>query len=259
MTAFAADKAPRRIEIAVQSVMSLFVVPRVKGRPIGSATGFVVQSKQGPLLLTNRHVVTAHAPDPDGRPLTPDGVSPDELVIVQNRKGQLGSWVEKTEPLFEGDRPRWLEHPVLKGRADFVALPLSNLDDVELYPYSLDDSLGIVVGPADVVSVIGFPFGVSAQGLAVWDTGFVASDLDVDFGGLPVFLIDCRSRPGQSGSPVIAYRNGGAIHTAGAAMTATSGPVYRMLGVYSGRINAESDLGLVWRTSAINELINAAG
>ncbi|WP_428910707.1 hypothetical protein [Niallia sp. Krafla_26] len=44
---------------------------------------------------------------------------------------------------------------------------------------------------------------------------------------LPLLLIDhCRSRQGQSGSPVIAYRK-------------------------------ESDLGLVWKASAIKELIDS--
>lgn len=34
-----------------------------------------------------------------------------------------------------------------------------------------------------------------------------------------------------------------------------SGPTTRFLGIYSGRINAESDLGIVWKASAIAELI----
>ena len=34
-----------------------------------------------------------------------------------------------------------------------------------------------------------------------------------------------------------------------------TGPVERFIGIYSGRINAESDLGIVWKASAINELI----
>ena len=30
-----------------------------------------------------------------------------------------------------------------------------------------------------------------------------------------------------------------------------------LLGIYSGRINKESDLGIVWKTSAIKELIDS--
>ncbi|MBC7620700.1 MAG: hypothetical protein H7293_17245 [Candidatus Saccharibacteria bacterium] len=36
---------------------------------------------------------------------------------------------------------------------------------------------------------------------------------------------------------------------------AFNGPVYRFIGVYTGRINAESDIGIVWRASAIDELL----
>jgi hypothetical protein len=33
------------------------------------------------------------------------------------------------------------------------------------------------------------------------------------------------------------------------------GPVERFIGIYSGRINKESDLGIVWKASAIDELV----
>jgi hypothetical protein len=115
---------------------------------------------------------------------------------------------------------------------------------------------GIIVAPAEVVSVVGFPFGLTAGGsLAVWATGFVATDPDIDYGNLPVFLIDCRSRPGQSGSAVIAHRTGGAVATE-QGVRVGGGVMTRFLGIYSGRVNAESDLGFVWKAAAIRELVN---
>ncbi|MDT4876033.1 hypothetical protein FQZ97_1114480 [compost metagenome] len=36
-----------------------------------------------------------------------------------------------------------------------------------------------------------------------------------------------------------------------------SGPVLKFIGIYSGRINAESDLGIVWKASALNELVQS--
>lgn len=256
--ASAADTPTSRIEIAEQSVMSLMIEPRIKGKAIASGTGFIVGSRRGPLLLTNRHVLTAHAPEPDGRSLLPSGEFPDEITIIHNYKDQLGRWIPKVERLYDNGRARWIEHPTLKGKADVAALPLTDLVDVDVHPYNLGNPSDIIIGPADVVSVIGFPFGLSARGFGVWATGFVASEIDVDFGNLPVFLIDCRSRPGQSGSPVIAYRNGGTIHTHTALMAAIPGPAYRFLGIYSGRISAESDLGLVWKSSVITDVIISA-
>lgn len=34
-------------------------------------------------------------------------------------------------------------------------------------------------------------------------------------------------------------------------------PVWKFIGIYSGRINAESDLGIVWKASAINQLVQS--
>jgi hypothetical protein len=177
-------------------------------------------------------------------------------MIFHNRTNLLGQWVTRTEPLYRNNLPLWMEHAVLGARADFVVLRLTQLDDVQLYPYTL--GIGdpqIIVAPAEVLSVVGFPFGITAGGcLAVWATGFVASDPSIDFGNVPVFLIDCRSRQGQSGSAVIAHRTGGAVATEQGVVVG-GGEMTRFLGIYSGRINAESDLGFVWKASALQELV----
>jgi hypothetical protein len=244
--------------MALQSVQSLLLVLQRQGQRLGTGTGFVAQASKGPVLLTNWHIVSGRRPD-DNIPLSPTGQVPDEVVIIHNRANRLGEWVPKSEPLHDSAGPLWCEHPVLKQRADFVALPLTQLDDVQLYPYSLGvGDPQIKCGPADTVSVIGFPFGIQIGGsLAVWATGFVASEPDVDFDSLPLFLIDCRSRPGQSGSAVVSYRSGGVVGMDDGASAALAGPACRFLGIYSGRINSESDLGLVWKATAIRQLIHS--
>jgi hypothetical protein len=152
----------------------------------------------------------------------------------------------------------WTEHPSLGAKADVVALPLTQLADVQIYPYDLNASgPELAIGPAESVSVVGFPFGITAGGaLAVWATGFLASEPDVNFNDLPLVLVDCRSRQGQSGSAVIAYRTGGAVTMANGGTGILGGPVWKLIGLYSGRINAESDLGLVWKVSALVEILN---
>lgn len=234
---------------------------RFNGQPLSTGTGFVSPSRRGPLLITNRHNVTGRRQD-NGKPISPTGGIPNELVVLQNVKGQLGLWQEKIEPLYSdqlNEDKRWVEHPVLGARADFVALPLTQLEDVELYPHDpANPGPDLQIGPAEPISVIGFPFGMSAGGaFAVWATGFIASEPAVDFGDLPVQLIDCRSRQGQSGSPVIAYRSGGMVAMANGYTSFFDGPVSKLIGIYSGRINAESDIGIVWKTSAILELVNS--
>jgi hypothetical protein len=74
---------------------------------------------------------------------------------------------------------------------------------------------------------------------------------------LPLFLIDSRTRPGQSGSPVIAYSGGGA-HVLEKVVSVGGGPRERFVGVYSGRINDQSDIGRVWKRKALVEVIDGA-
>lgn len=242
--------------LSLPSAQSLLLQLRFGTTVLGTGTGFVVQAGNGPVLMTNRHNVTGRRQD-NNQPLSPTGGVPDEIQIVHNEKGKAGFWLGRIEPLYSASVPRWIEHPKLGAGADFVALPLTQVDGCELYAYDpFKPGPDIYVGPSDPVSVVGFPFGLQAGGsLAVWATGFMASEPDVDFDGKPLFLVDCRTRPGQSGSAVIAHRNGGGVAMRDGGMTMFSGPVTRFLGIYSGRINEQSDLGLVWKASALAELI----
>lgn len=242
--------------IAQPSVQSLLIRMQFNGQPLSTGTAFVANAPSGPVLMTNRHNVTGRHQETD-TPLSPKGGVPNEIVVIHNRKGNLGQWVPRVEPLFDGNTPRWFEHPTLGAKADFIALRLTELEDVQCYPHDVANvGPDIFVGPADPVSVIGFPFGVTAGGaFGVWATGFLASEPIVNFADLPIQLIDCRTRQGQSGSPVMAYRSGGMVPMVDGSVVAFNGPVSRFIGIYSGRINNESDLGIVWKAAAIQELV----
>jgi hypothetical protein len=248
---------------AYPSLRSLFIEAHREGVTPAFATGFVVETVKGPHLITNRHVVT-------GANNITNVVSwiPTKLTIQHHKKGHPGEWVSRVELLVVDNVNKWCEHPSLGCKADFVAVPLTNLEDVELYfidplhPwYSESDSernMDFLLNPSDIVSIVGFPFGKSSSGyIPIWVTGFLASELGESFEGLPIHLIDSRTRPGQSGSPVFAYRSGGAVPTANGTATIFSGPVAKFIGVYSGRINENSDLGRVWKTAALAELVQA--
>ncbi len=251
-----AAQPPTPINIAEPSVKSLIIELRANGNPLSTGTGFLAIAPRGPVLITNRHNVTGRNQE-TGQPLAASGGIPDSVSIMHNRLGHLGQWVPRVEPLYgPTGLPLWTEHPTLGATADFVALPLTQLADVEIRSYTLGvGDPQIIVAPAEIVSVVGFPFGLTAGGcLAIWATGFVATDPDVDYGNRPVFLIDCRSRQGQSGSAVIAHRTGGAVNTQQGLMVGV-GVQTRFLGIYSGRINVQSDLGFVWKAEAIRDLV----
>jgi Trypsin-like peptidase domain len=247
---------PRRI--LLPSVQSLFLDLRFDGQSLATATGIVIECARGPALVTNRHNVTGRHPETD-KVISDTGGIPNEVVIHHNANVGLGRWVERTEPLILEGRSLWFEHPLYGSGADVVALPLTNLADVKCYPYSPQiQSSEILVMPADSVSVVGFPFGLRSGGsMAIWATGFVATEPEVDYQDKPIFLVDCRARKGQSGSAVIAHRNGGMVAMTNGDSAAFDVPTTRFLGVYSGRINEESDLGIVWKASMVRELISA--
>lgn len=240
------------------SVKSLFIQMSLVGQVLSSGTGFVVNAPRGPVLITNRHNVTG-LNNNTGQSLSSNGNRPNEITILHNALNNLGNWLLKIEPLYSEGQPLWIEHPLLGPLVDFIALPLTQLNDVAIYPYLLDGSdPAISVAPSDTVSVVGFPFGLAGGGaLAIWATGFMATEPEINHNDLPTFLIDCRARPGQSGSAVIAHRNGGMVAMEDGSSSAFNGPVTKFLGIYSGRINEQSDLGIVWKASAIKELVDS--
>jgi hypothetical protein len=195
----------------------------------------------------------------------PSGALPESLLIHHNELDHIGSWLTKSEPLYGSDgEPLWVEHPGLGAEADVVALPLTNLEDVAVLDYDPWKPVAADLFAGDFVNIIGFPFGITAGGrFAVWIKGGIASEPDIDFGGRPVFLVDARTRQGNSGSPVVAYFPTGVIPMAhGLTLGNTSAEDF--LGVYSGRIpqdartRQESDLGIVWKARIVAEIIDAA-
>jgi hypothetical protein len=61
-----------------------------------------------------------------------------------------------------------------------------------------------------------------------------------------VYRLRKTSREGQSGSPVVAHRTGSeTVWLENGSMIANGMTATRFLGIYSGRVNNESDLGIV--------------
>jgi hypothetical protein len=239
--------------ISQPSFQSLYVESQARGNKIGTGTAFVVAAEVGDsFLLTNRHIVTGRHQDTGELLSKVTGAEPDSLLVWHNASTELGHFVSVDVPLYDGEMPLWIEHPTLGPKADFVALRLPVRSDIKTYPYRAKYLSHMEIEPAQTVSVVGFPFGErTGRSFAVWATGFVASEPEIDHGGRPVFLVDCRSRPGQSGSPVILHRG----YRNEVAESKESEIMSELLGIYSGRINEDSDLGIVWKTYAIIDLL----
>lgn len=255
--------------LEIPSMKSLYIEMRFQETLLSSGTAFLVANDQSShcCLITNRHNVTGRHQETDECLDKKHGAIPDNILIYFHKPPlELGEWHCIELPLFKPDgQPWWIEHPRLGAKADLVALNLRWGSDVHKVPYYLKtnkDRVNMVIRPAEAISVIGFPFGLSSTGrFPIWATGFMAQELGIVTPGNQTFLIDCRTRQGQSGSPVIAYRAGTVTRFAdGKISTAVGGAIvaWEFLGIYSGRVNPESDLGRVWHVSAIEEVFAAA-
>jgi len=235
------------------------------GGRLARASGFFVRNRSEKcFLITNRHVVTAQNWDSGSM----EGTAPSAVrfsVPLTVPSGAGGFWTSAAIRLGGDDwKPRWLEHPEYGGRADVVAIPL---DDLAFEPlpdgYDLDLVSYPVAGPpahlniANDLFVIGFPVGARPLrdgAIPIWTRGSIAWPPRLDWHGRPCFLIDSRTRSGQSGAPAVFYadetmtfldRDGCLRH----------GPAWGLVGVYGGRIHSDSDVGIVWKRSLVEDLV----
>lgn len=205
-------------------------------------------------LVTNRHVVRGRH-QADDVPLHTSGAYPDSLHVYYHTATQLVIWNEVKVELYDsaGD-PLWLEHPRFEGAVDVALLALPQLDPGNAISYDPWETSKVLAMPSERLSIVGFPFGIVNAGiLAIWVQGFIATEPMLDHDGLPCFLVDSRTRAGQSGSPVIFF--GADYRTPEGGRVIAGTQLVQLMGIYSGRINSESDLGIVWKPSVIQEIL----
>ncbi len=266
------------------SYSSLFVEMYFEGKLLANATAFIAKRNERYFLLTNWHNVTGRDPNTQ-KCLNKQASVPDEIKVFYNKMGSLGEYEPITHPLQKDDKNTWFEHPTLKEKCDFVAFEIPRNDKISLeYFHKIEDSNHeLDLKPSDIVSVVGFPFGKKSENnVAIWVTGFIATDIEINYQDLPMFLIDCRTKKGQSGSPVLLYRNRGVLPLKGYTWLPPS-VYHEFLGIYSGRIPEIStlqasnencidcgksiaceckkipntDIGMVWKKQAICELLDS--
>lgn len=251
---------PTIVRIDPLSCSSLYLKLYVNGLQLGTATGFVVEKNSRRYLVSNWHVFSGRHAETE-KPLSGTAAPPDEVRIAHHMKSALGRWHFYGEKLYRADgSARWLSHPA--GReVDVAALELENVPpDTRIYPFDLSLSeADLLPEPAMAVSVIGFPLGLRPNAFfPIWKTGHIATDPELDYGGRPAFLIDATTRNGMSGSPVVVrgssgYMNSRRIRVLG------GNTVTKFLGVYSGRIHEDVEIGCVWRPQVIHEILATAG
>lgn len=249
-----------KININVNSLKSLYITIYYNETKLGTASGFMVKEKDNLYLITNRHVVTGRN-NQTNECLNRMAAIPNKLKVwIPQLKNNEYIWSNVEIKLYKENKPLWFEHRKYGSKVDVIAIYLGK-DNINTFFYSLNSNYKTIV--TEQLYIVGYPFGyeVNPQNgkYAIWTYGSVASDPDLDINiekeQLSAFLIDARTRSGQSGSPVIYYSNNGMIRNNNG-FSIYGSPITEPVGIYSGRINKESDLGYVWKWKILKEIIN---
>lgn len=224
--------------------------------PLAIGTAFTLKVKTGEnFLITNWHCVTGINSETN-TPLSRNGhTNPEILNVHFLKKGCTNQWIEKRIPLIdENFQITYIEHP--RGRAiDVVAIKLPTYDDVDIHnafdaliPEEFEKQV------TDMCSIVGFPKGISTAGkLPIWKSGTIASELEIDHDDRPIFLVDASTREGMSGSPVYCISKGQTVIGNNIAIGLSEAPI-NFLGIYSGRIGNDIEIGRVFKPSCLHEI-----
>lgn len=232
------------------------------GEALSQSTGFVVEATNGaPYLIANHSFLASGSVGSAQR----EGFSasaPAALIAEFNRGGSSNEWIPRVLPLGDRDgKPLWRESSREGGKVDVAALPLDfdlAAEHIELAAYD-HQFTAAQLDLASELYVIGYPTTYDPQrafGMyGIWMRGTLAWPPELDWYDLPCMLVDARTDNGSVGSPVIFWAPSGHpyIDRRG---NSEVGPIWSLEGVYGGQIQANPELGIVWKKSVIAELLD---
>jgi len=166
----------------------------------GCGTGFIVNPKGCPILITNKHIVR------DAK---------KGIVRFHLREGDDlldGQGYKLSIPDFE---QYWIGHrnPDVDVTAMSMSLILEQAHRVgrDLFYKAIPQEM--FPAEDDLERLVGYPRGIYDQKnyLPVVRQGITASPLQIDYEGRPEFLVDASVFPGSSGSPVFTFNKGQSI------------------------------------------------
>lgn len=231
-------------------------------------------------FVTNWHVVTGR--DPSRPNIVGHGYKTPMKMSVRLHKRtardgaiSISSKIDLSVDLNDatGDAPKWFEHSHHGQAADVVVLAIAReaIEEQIILKTIAECDLTAAYSEAvmDDIFVIGYPWGLHGGDsvLPLYKRGSIASEPTIDQQGLPRFLIDCRTSPSMSGSPVICAHSGIWSPNGELDDDALIGTVKKFVGVYSGRLYEQNssvaqdglqkitDIGQVWKAHVIEEIV----
>ena len=229
---------------------------------LGFATGVIVKCAGRTFIVTNYHVLAGRHPYTDR-----SGPAVPEFLRVKDRMHRAGidlpEMVQVEHPLRDDNlNPLWFALPkeerILPVEPNGVKLAV---DVAVLEVRSIPQNFGFLqfdrprefhIPVMEQVGIVGYPHNLSGtEDFPMWLSGTVASDL-ANRPYRKCFFVDARTRPACSGSLVVLRTRGAKMEYAGGWMD-RSGNVFYAIGIYSGRITEDSDIGLVWHWNTLEQ------
>lgn len=233
--------------------------------------------------------------------------TPDNVVVTYANfiSGQISGTVRLSFVLSleKGECAAYMIHPERWPRVDVAVLPIDlaatytmevnvpgepqrkggirlreDGDHIKTNVQSIQQCLGtygrVGVSPEELIHVgdelfiLGYPRGITDHSAEpIWKRATVASDPHSGWERQSKFLVDCASREGMSGAPVISYNKRGNVSIGGRTYV-SSGPAAALQGIYVGRLIDpdtkeedrlfEAQIGTVWKATVIDEIIEGS-
>ncbi|MGL4311010.1 MAG: trypsin-like peptidase domain-containing protein, partial [Paracoccaceae bacterium] len=227
----------------------------VNGNEISTGTGFFLEHNGSVYLISNLHNFTGRDIF-TGKHLSNTLAEPDEIhyLVFENGDPNRPKMDHVRIRTSDGE-PMWISHPSGNAIIDIAAIQI-DVPPADALPINKIPQEKIYPNVTSQVFILGYPAGVQNHITPIWKSGNVATEIDLPFNGLPVFLVDSSTTSGMSGSPVI-FRSQQLTNSD--FIVKSSQPFQRFVGVYSGRIppinNVDTQLGFVWSAITVYEVV----
>ncbi|MFC0102285.1 trypsin-like peptidase domain-containing protein [Sphingopyxis terrae] len=248
---------------------------------ISRSTGFIWSSDGQDFLITNWHCITGVNPL-TGKSLSKTGARPNHLTMALATT-QFGVKFALDLPLYDAEgEALWMVHPTAGEQVDVVAIPIQgefrSTEETKrslAKPFNELESKRHEAFVGDELMIVGFPRNLHIHGLPLFKRATFATEPNL-YKDEPSFRhesshrqvwVDCATRQGMSGSPVIHVKRSTILRPLGSPQEYDDLlDSYSFYGIYSGRVvdpdedpriddQFAAQIGIVWPKPLIERIV----
>ncbi len=231
---------------------------------LSTATAFSYKYCDKKYLVTNYHVAYGRNAITN-KPLDTNGGIPNKMLIYHYEPRRTNSSILQYELTYSNENNPF-RYMMIDGKiadvaicelpTNFIGVCINEVENIFGEP-SVEENIQLEI--TESLYVLGYPRGIHVLYTPVWKRSSIATEPNIDIDNMPCFYIDSTTREGMSGAPVVYYSKSGGYSTPELAFAIADRPIYKFVGIYSGRDQGGEDhiaqLGKVWRKELIERII----